>query len=179
MGYGELQWRERDASPPAKPSTPNLSAYKIFRNRDGAEIYGIWPSIDWWKLRLTTREPTPDTTNNTLLFTDRSLEMTVFWEAPSTSWCRQMQNHRQILGRDQGNLSGGRIERVEEVKDTYLHIYSQLTWTHGGSQRLSHQPKSTHSLEISSLHICIRCTSCSCGLPNNWCRGYLWLCYLL
>jgi hypothetical protein len=33
---------------------------------------------------------------------------------------------------------------------------SQLTWILGGSQRLNHQPKSIHGLDLGNPHICSR-----------------------
>jgi hypothetical protein len=41
---------------------------------------------------------------------------------------------------------------------------SQLIWTLGGSQRLNHQPKSKHRLNLGLLLICSRCAAwSSCG----------------
>ena len=49
---------------------------------------------------------------------------------------------------------------------------SQLTWTPGSSQRLSHQPKSIYKMGIGAWHVCSRNgTQSPCGFPNNWSRG--------
>ena len=39
-------------------------------------------------------------------------------------------------------------------------IQRQLTWTHGGSQRLRYQPKTMQGLDLGPLHIYNRCTAC-------------------
>ena len=45
---------------------------------------------------------------------------------------------------------------------------SQLTWTLRGSQRLNHQPKSEHGLDLGSLCGGSRCAVwSSCGSPDN------------
>jgi hypothetical protein len=55
----------------------------------------------------------------------------------------------------------------------------QLTWAHGGSQRLSHRPKNMQSLDLDHLHICSRCAAwSSCGFHDNWSGCILWLCCL-
>ena len=49
---------------------------------------------------------------------------------------------------------------------------SQLTWTLGGSQRLNHQPKSIHGLDLVLPCICSKCPAwSSCDSPNNWSGG--------
>ena len=59
-------------------------------------------------------------------------------------------------------------------------LQSQLTWIHGGPQRLNHQPNSTQRRDLNPHSpICSRCAAwSSCGSPNNWSRGCLWLCGL-
>ena len=61
------------------------------------------------------------------------------------------------------------LERSRAPQD----LQSQLIWAHGGSQRLKHQPKGMHGLDLGLLHICSRCVTCS--LPQTlWAPLSVW-----
>jgi hypothetical protein len=51
---------------------------------------------------------------------------------------------------------GKRIGGLEEDKDSQEDQHMQLTWTLVGSQKLNHQSKSEHMLDIAPLYICRR-----------------------
>jgi hypothetical protein len=72
---------------------------------------------------------------------------------------------------DRSNPEGARTPQED--------LQSQLTWTHEGSQRLSHQPRSMYGLDLCPLHIYSRCVAwTSRRFSNNWRSGCLWLCRL-
>ena len=80
-------------------------------------------------------------------------------------------------GKSYGRV-GGRIKEPRRDRDSTRRC-SHLTWILKGSQRLNHQLKSIHGLDLDFLHICSRYTACSsCKYPNNWSRYILWLCSL-
>ena len=91
--------------------------------------------------------------------------ITVLWEAPPSSWLKQMQRptakHWMEGLRD---LEGKRTSQADQQ--------SQLTWTLGGSQRLNHQLKYIHELDLVLPTPCTphiyRCTAqSSCWSPGT------------
>ena len=67
-------------------------------------------------------------------------------------------------------LSNPEVERMPQED-----LQSQLTWVHGDSQRLNHQPNTMQALDLGPLYICSRCAAWpSCGSSaNNWSRTLL------
>ena len=91
------------------------------------------------------------------------------------------ETHRQtnIGGAQESCGRGEGLRELEGSREPQEDPQSQLSWAHGGSQRLNHQPKRMHGLDLSPLYICSRYAAwSSCGSPNNWSRGCLWLCCL-
>jgi hypothetical protein len=71
------------------------------------------------------------------------------------------------------------VGKLEGSRTPQEDTQSQLTWDHGGSQSLGHQPWSMQELDLDPLHICNKCAAwCSCGSPNKQSRDYLDLCSL-
>ena len=59
-----------------------------------------------------------------------------------------------------GNLMeelGEGLRDLEWIGTPQEDQQNQLTWTFVGSQRLNHQLKSIHGLDLSPMHICSRC----------------------
>jgi hypothetical protein len=88
------------------------------------------------------------------------------------------ETHRQTLGWALGVLwkrqrkDWGSQRSQGHQKKTYR---ANLTLAHGGSQRLTHQPKSTHELVLSPLHRCSKCAAWSSRrCPNNCTMLCLW-----
>jgi hypothetical protein len=68
------------------------------------------------------------------------------------------------------------LKRTQTPQEEYQ---SQLIWTLGVFQKLNHQPKSKHGLDLGYLHICSRSAArSSCGCPNDCSRVYPWICFL-
>jgi hypothetical protein len=61
-------------------------------------------------------------------------------------------------------------ERLRETEGSTVQEDLQSLGLWGGvSQRLNHQPKSVHGLDLGPLHRCSRCAAwCLCGFPPNW-----------
>jgi hypothetical protein len=85
--------------------------------------------------------------------------------------CRDPQpNIRQRAQREewQGWSGGKGMREPERSRTPQENLQNQLTWAHGGSQRLSHQPKSMHGLDLGPLHIWNRCAAVSDSVACLW-----------
>jgi hypothetical protein len=111
--------------------------------------------------------------------------ITVFWEASSSSWWKQMQRptaKRTIAElRESCGIVGWRIKEAREIKDTQENLQSKITWAHGGSLKSNHQSKIMHGMDLGPPQRCTSWAVCySCRSPSNLSggRGCLWLCCL-
>ena len=126
------------------------------------------------------RKPNHDTITATLLCLQTE---NVSWEASPISKWKQMQiptsKHQVKVWKSCGSVRD-RIEQAGGVKDTTRSaIVSTNLSPWGLTETKPPQWKSTHRLDLGSLHICSRCAVwSSCGSPYNWNWGCLWLCYL-
>ena len=70
--------------------------------------------------------------------------ITVFWEAPPSSWLKHMRYHQSNTRWSLGSLAdlGQRLRDLDRTGTTREDQQSQLTWILGGSLRLNHQPLS-------------------------------------
>ena len=91
------------------------------------------------------------------MLADRSLAQLLperFYLAADGNRCRDPQtNIRQSLAGLVAE-SGEGLKELEGSRTQQRDLWSQLTWAHGVSQRLNHQPKSMHGLDLRVLHIC-------------------------
>jgi hypothetical protein len=62
---------------------------------------------------------------------------------------------------------GEGLRDLEQIVMAQEDQDSQLTGPLGGSQRLNHQSKSVHKLDIGPLHICRCATSVSMRVPHQ------------
>jgi hypothetical protein len=134
--------------------------YKMCRNKDRAETQGM---ANPWVPQLKTH-PMGKNQSLTLLmvlcYACREPSKIVLWEAPPSSQWKDVKTHTQTLDGTQGVL----WKSWEKDWGTWRgqgDQLNQLTWTLGGSQGLNHQPKSEHSLDLGSLHLCSRCAAWS------------------
>jgi hypothetical protein len=89
------------------------------------------------------QEPIPATINDTGMLAHRSL-----------AWLSPERLHPAANGKTHSQTLDGawRVEwRTEEPKEDSLLQQSQLTWTHGGFQRLNHQLRSPQEASDKSL----------------------------
>ena len=55
-----------------------------------------------------------------------------------------------------------RLKELEGSRSSEENLQSQLTWVYGGSQRLNHQQKSMHWLDLGCLYLCNKYLSLMC-----------------
>ena len=55
-----------------------------------------------------------------------------------------------------------RLKELEGSRSSEENLQSQLTWVYGGSQRLNHQQKSMHWLDLGCLYLCNQYLSLMC-----------------
>jgi hypothetical protein len=136
-----------------------------------------WPTNNWPNLKSI---PCASTNSGhcqwySLMLEDRSLEQLSSKRLyPEADWnrCRS------------GTLREELEEGLRALKQRWTlqeDQQSQLTWTIGSSQRLSHQPKNTHRLELGPQHICSRHAVQALHAPpsRNWSGGSPKCCSLL
>lgn len=115
----------------------------------------------------------PITDNNNLLCLQTGSNINVFWEAPSGIWPKQMQELITKHKQSSKSLVEEFLERLREpegIKTPQKYQKCQLTWTLGDSQRLNHQSKPLHWLDLAPFpQICRRCAACFLYMPvNEW-----------
>jgi hypothetical protein len=156
----------------------------MYRDKDGAETEG---TTNQWLSQLETYimwESQPLTLLMILCYACRQEpSMTVFWEASSRSWWRQMQRptakHQSEPGESCGRV-GDRSEQVRGVKDMRRRCTESTNLVPWGlTEILGHQPRNMQELDLDPLQICSKCTDWfSCGYPNRWSGSCLSLCFL-
>jgi hypothetical protein len=100
----------------------------------------------------------------------------------AAEWNRCRETHRQTLDRAQESCEGvgRRIRGSGGGRNSTGRPTESITYTLGGSQRLDHQPKSIHGLDLGPLaQMCSRCMAwSSCRSPNSKSRSCPWPCSL-
>ena len=102
---------------------------------------------------------------------------TMHWALPHQSLLKKMPQSQTLDGALLRICRTSSCGRVGEVIDRPIEEdqQSQLTWTLGGSQRLSHQPKSMHGLDLAPTspthNIYSRCVAWSSYCPKQWEQG--------
>ena len=83
--------------------------------------------------------------------------ITVFWEDLPSSWPKQIQRHTANIRWSSKSLVenlGEQLRNLEQIGTPQEDQQSQLTWTLGGLQKLSHQSKSICCLELTPPPTC-------------------------
>lgn len=92
--------------------------------------------------------------------------------------CRTTAKHQVELGKSCGR-EGQELREPVVSGIPQEDLENQLTWAHGGSQRLNHQPENMQGLGLYPLYIGNRYTAWSSyGSFNDWSEDYPWLCCL-
>ena len=125
------------------------------------------------------QEPITDIVNDTLLCLHRQgPRITVFWEAPLSSWQKQMHRPTTIQLRESYKSVRGRIEESRGDRGSTRRPSESTNLDPWSFQKLNHQTKNIQErpLHTPPLHICSRCASWSlCASNNNWSWGCPWL----